>query len=91
MRLGAQGRLVLPKPDRNPIRVGTSGLDLVEADRTGVETRDRTYFFKILRMQANHVKSTAFAAEGSGVGIRIDAEVVEKIGLKDLALRLTWV
>ena len=42
-------------------------------------------------MQANNVKSTAFAAEGSGVGIRIDAEVVEKIGLKDLALRLTWV
>jgi hypothetical protein len=42
-------------------------------------------------MQANYVKSAAFAAESGGVGVRIDAEVVEEIGLQDLALRLTWV
>lgn len=42
-------------------------------------------------MQANYVKSAAFAAESSGVGVRIDAKVIKEIGLQDLAVRLTWV
>lgn len=42
-------------------------------------------------MQANLVKPAALAGQHLGVVVRVDAEMVECLGLEDLTLRLTRV
>lgn len=82
---------VLGKPSCDPIRVRFGGLQFCKTDRAGEQTGYWSDFFKVVRVQADLIKPAALAGQGFGVGVGVDSEVIENLGLKDLAFRLTGI
>lgn len=72
--VGRQGQPVLLEPDGDLVRRATSGPELLQADRTGVDTQDRVRTLEVFRSHVDGLVATALAIQAGDTAAFCDAE-----------------